>query len=197
LKRGLRIIKLQFIRKVIVVKTKYILLSTLLLILLTLSMSGQNAHKAKSKIVKKKSDISSLMGKPVYESTVDSLNTKVWIVSQKKSRDLMKTKAGKSMGTMKDINMKTTQETKNAMTAGTHYFIFDVTNITTGKALADSSAKVEVVSPSRIVASVTLQPMMNHFGGGVTLDERGEYLFTINVDVGAGYRTTQFKYKIK
>jgi hypothetical protein len=39
--------------------------------------------------------------------------------------------------------------------------------------------------------------MMNHFGSGVTLDEVGEYLFTINLNVGAGYKTTQFKYAVK
>jgi len=33
--------------------------------------------------------------------------------------------------------------------------------------------------------------------GGVALDEKGEYILTINLNVGAGYKTTQFKYKVK
>ena len=178
-------------------KTKYVLLSTILVIVLTLTMFGQTTHNVKTKTVIKKNDISRIMGKPVYESTVDSLNTKVWILTQKKHKEMMKTKMGKMMGKMKDKNMEMDKATKEAMMAGTHYLIFDVTNITNGKEIADSSAKVEIVSPSKKISSVNLQPMMNHFGGGVSLDEKGEYLFTINLNVGAGYKTTQFKHKVK
>jgi uncharacterized protein YrrD len=179
-------------------KTKYVfLVTTILVIVLTLTLFGQTPPRVKSKTVIKKNDISSVMGKPVYESTVDSLNTKVWILSQKKNKELMKTQVGKAMGEMKDVNKETDKDTKKAIIAGTHYFIFDVTNITNGKQFADTSAKVEIVSPSKIVSSLNLQPMMNHFGGGVSLDEKGEYLFTINLNVGSSYKTTQFKYKNK
>jgi hypothetical protein len=160
-------------------------------------MFGQTKYKVKMENIIKRNDISSAMGKPVYESTVDSLNTKVWILSQKKYKEIMKTKMGKMMGKMKEKNMVMDKATKEAMMAGTHYFIFDVTNITNGKEIADTSAKVEIVSPSKKISSVNLQPMMNHFGGGVSLDEKGEYLFTINLNVGAGYKTTQFKHKVK
>ena len=175
-------------------KTKYLLLSTVLVIVLQLTMFGQTPRKVKTIIQPK--DVSSVMGKPVFESTVDSLNTKVWIISQKKNKELMKTNMGKQMSKM-DNNMVRDNATKNAMMTGTHYFIFDVTNITNGKQFADSSAKVEIVSKTKKISSVNLQPMMNHFGGGVSLDEKGEYLFTINLNVGAGYKTTQFKYKVK
>jgi len=136
------------------------------------------------------------LGKPVFESTKDSLNTKVWILSQKKYKDLQNTKVGKAMGKM-DNKMTMDKETKAAVLTGTHYFIFDVTNITSGKQFADTSAKVSIVSATKKISSVNLQPMMNHFGGGVMLNERGHYLFTINLNVGAGYRTTQFKYKVR
>jgi hypothetical protein len=98
---------------------------------------------------------------------------------------------------MKDDSLTMDRATKKTMMEGTHYFIFDVTNIKTGKEVADTSAKVEIVSPSKIISSVNLKPMINHFGGGVSLDEKGDYLFTINLNVGAGYKTSQFKYEIK
>ncbi len=177
-------------------KTKYVLLSTILLIVFTLTMFGQTKKQVKTKSIIQPKDVSSVMGKPVYESTVDSLNTKVWILSQKKNKELMKTDMGKKMSKMNNTMVRD-KETKDAMMSGTHYFIFDVTNITNGKEFADSSAKVEIVSPSRKVASVHLQPMMNHFGGGVSLDEKGEYLFTINLNIGSGYTTSQFNYKVK
>jgi hypothetical protein len=160
-------------------------------------MFGQDKSKAETKTITKQNDISNVLGTPIYESTIDSLNTKVWIVTQQKYKEMMKTKTGEAMGEKKDTSMKMDKETKNEMVNGTHYFIFDVTNITNRKEVADTSAKVEIVSPSKKNSSVNLQPMMNHFGGGVLLDEKGEYLFTINLDIGTGYKTTQFMYKIK
>lgn len=174
-------------------KLKFVLFTTILIIVFAVTMFGQSTN---NKNIKKGKDVSSVMGKPVYESTVDSLNTKVWILSHKKFREVMKTTMGKKMSKMNN-EMEMDKTTKNAILAGTHYFIFDVTNIMNGKEFADSSAKVEIVSPTKKISSVHLQPMMNHFGGGVTLDEKGKYLFTINLNIGMSYKTTQFKYKVK
>ena len=176
-------------------KTKYLFLTTIVVAVLSVAIFGQFVPQTNKKNIKPQKDVSSVLGKPVYESTVDSLNTKVWIITQKKYKGMQKTSMGKLMGKM-DNKMNMDKGTKEAVLTGTHYFVFDVTNITTGKQFADSSAKVEIVSPSKIVSSVNLQPMMNHFGGGVSLDEKGEYLFTINLNVGASYRTSQFKYKV-
>lgn len=175
-------------------KTQYILISTtILIIVFTLTMSGQTTHDGKTMSGTNKNDISSMMGTPVYESTVDSLNTKVWIVSQKKNKEMMKTKISK----MKDKKSEMDKATKKAMMAGTHCIILEVINIKNGKEIADTSAKVEVVSPSKKISSVYLRPMMNYFGSGVLLDEKGEYLFTISLNVGTGYKTTQFKHRLK
>ena len=178
-------------------KTKYLFLSMIMIIAFTLSVYGQSKYKEKTKPVVKKNDISRVMGKPVFELTVDSLNTKVWILTQWKYQKMMKTRMGKAMGKMKSDNMAMNKETKKAAMSGTNYFIFDVTNIRNGKEFADTSAKVEIVSPSKKVASVILQPMMNHFGAGISLKEKGEYLFTINLNIGSGYKTTQFKYRVR
>jgi hypothetical protein len=178
-------------------KTNYIFLSTILIIVLTLTSFGQTTKEMKTKTIIQQKDISSVLGKPVFESIVDSLNTKVWILTQNQYKEIMKTKTGETMTTMKDDSLTMDRATKKTLMEGTHYFIFDVTNIKTGKEVADTSAKVEIVSPSKIISSVNLKPMINHFGGGVSLDEKGDYLFTINLNVGAGYKTSQFKYEIK
>jgi hypothetical protein len=39
--------------------------------------------------------------------------------------------------------------------------------------------------------------MMSHFGGALTLDEKGEYRFTVDVNVGGVSKTTQFQYAVK
>jgi hypothetical protein len=38
---------------------------------------------------------------------------------------------------------------------------------------------------------------MSYFGAGISLNEKGDYLFTINLNIGMGYKTTQFKYTLK
>lgn len=178
-------------------KRKSVLLSTILTITLTLTMFGQTTNDVKTQTTTQQNDISDALGQPVFESIVDSLNTKVWIITQNQYIEIMKTKMGETMDEMKDTTMATTKATEKALLEGTHYFIFDVTNISTGKEIADTSAKVAIVSPSEKISSVNLQPMINHFGGGVMLDEIGEYLFTINLNVGLGYKTSQFKYVLK
>jgi hypothetical protein len=181
-----------------IMKKKYVLLViAILVIVLTATIIGQTVSNSKKDTTKKVNDLSDVLGKPVYESTADSLNTKVWIISQTENKELLKTTTGKTMGKMKAKNTKEDKSTKAAIISGTHYFIFDVTNILKGKEVADTSAKVEIVSPSKKIISLNLKPMMNHFGDGVTFDEAGDYLFTINLNVGTGYKTTQFKYTVK
>ncbi|MFA7418056.1 MAG: hypothetical protein WCZ90_00115 [Melioribacteraceae bacterium] len=178
-------------------KTKYMILIVLMTMSFTLMINAQTNQKVKSRstIIEKK--LPSAIGKPVFESKDDSLITKVWIISQKKNKEVLKSSVGAVMNKMKDKTLPTDITTKEKMLTGTHYLIFDVMNSLNGKQVADTSAKVELVYPSKKVASIHLLPMMNHFGSGIILNEKGEYLFTINLNVGIGYRTTQFKYKVR
>jgi hypothetical protein len=177
-------------------KIKYVIFSLIIVIFFSITIDGQTSSNVKAKTNIKQKDVSSVLGKPVYESTVDSLNTKVWIITQKKYIELISSKKGKLISNMNNNIVRDKANKKSIMT-GTHYFIFDVMNIINGKEIANTGAKVEIVSPSRKVSSVQLQPMMNHFGGSVILDEKGEYLFTINLNIGWSYATSQFKFKIK
>jgi hypothetical protein len=174
-------------------KTEFLFLSAGLAIVLTFASFGQSSLDAKNKTIMKKNDISSTLGKPVYLSTTDSLNTRVWIISQNKHRDIMKTKIVK----MKDKNAKMDKSTKEEIMAGNYFIILDVTNIKNGKEFADTSAKVAIVFPSKKISSVNFIPLMNYFGAGITLNEKGDYLFTINLNIGMGYQTAQFKYTLK
>jgi hypothetical protein len=173
-------------------------------------MFGETTHKAKMVTPVNKNDISSVMGKPVYESTFDSLNTKVWVLTQAQHRKMMKGKMGQMMrremeslhkhpmmGQMSDSSMGMDMASRKAMMEGTHFIMLDATNTVTGREIANTSAKVQIVAPSKESFSVDLKAMMSHFAGALTLNEKGEYLFTINLNIGASYKTTQFKYKVK
>ena len=65
-------------------------LPAIIVIVLTLTMFGQNNQTVKTKTIIKKNEIPNLLGKPVFASTTDSLNTRVWIISQNRNKEIMK-----------------------------------------------------------------------------------------------------------
>jgi len=103
----------------------------------------------------------------------------------------------KDMKGMKHHDMGMDKATKEAMMAGTHCIMLDVTDTASGKEIANASVKVQIVSPSKKNSSVDLIPMMSHFGDGLTLDEKGEYQFTVSVTADGVSKTTQFQYTVK
>ena len=136
-------------------KLKNMLMPMILVIVFTAAIFGQTARETKKKTIMKKDDISRTLGRPVFARTADSLNTRVWIITQQRNREIMKTKVVK----MKDTDTKVMDKpTKEAMMEGNYFIILDVTNTSSGKEFADSSAKVSIVSPTQKVTSATLYP---------------------------------------
>ena len=191
-------------------KTKFVPILTFLVTVITLTVFGLTSHKEDPKKEISKPDMWSAMGKPSYESTVDSLNTKVWILTQAKHKKLMSGKMGAMMQSektsldhhptsdqMDDSTMGMDRTSKQARMEGTHFIMIDVTNTISGVEITDGSAKIQVVYPSHKSVAVDLKIIMSHFGSALMLNEKGKYLFTINVDFGGGYKTTQFKYAVR
>jgi hypothetical protein len=87
--------------------------------------------------------------------------------------------------------------TMDSMMAGTHHIMLDVPDAAIGKEIANASAKVLIVSPSKKNSSVDLKPMMSHFGGALTLDEKGKYQFTVSVNVNGVSKSKEFQYVVK
>jgi hypothetical protein len=191
-------------------KTKSLLLFTFMVIILKLTIYAHITHNEGVMTDKMDDNVSSTMGKPVYESTVDSLNTKVWVMTQAQHRKMMKHEMGKAMkhesaimheqpmtAVINDSTMGMDKESKKEMMKGTHFIMLDVTNTISGKEITNVKAKVQIVYPSKKNSAVDFKVIMSHFGSPLMLNERGKYLFTINVDFGGGYKTTQFKYTVR
>jgi hypothetical protein len=104
---------------------------------------------------------------------------------------------GKDMKGMKHKGMGMNKAMMDSMMAGTHCIMLDASDAVTKKGISDATAKVMIVSPSKKHSSVDLKPMMEHFGSGLTLDEKGQYDFTVNVNVGGVTKTTAFKHVVK
>jgi hypothetical protein len=199
-------------------KTKYGLFSMVLTLALTVPMFGQHAHDDKTRTDMKQHDVSSMMGKPTVDATVEGLHMKVWLITQKQHKDMMKGKMGQmmmrgatggmEMKGMKDSSMEMGEGMKgmkhdgmgmnkamrDSMLAGTHHIMLEATEAA-GQDIA--SAKVLIVSPSNTSSSVDLKHMMGHFGSALTLKEKGEYRFTVDANAGGVSKTTQFQYTVK
>jgi hypothetical protein len=191
-------------------KKRYIYFSTVLTVVLTMSLFGQVTHGDTTKTTMKHHPMVSMMGKPTVDATVEDLHMKVWLMTQKHHKKMMKEMKHEGKG-MKDSSMtmnedmkgmhhdgmKMDKATKEAMMAGTHCIMLDVTDVASGKEITNAGVNVLIVSPSKKSSSVDLKPMMSHFGDGVMLDEKGEYQFTLSVNVGGVSKTTQFQYTVK
>jgi hypothetical protein len=179
-------------------KTKYVLLSTALTIALTLPLFGQHKNDDMTKTDMKKHHMSSMMGKPIVDATVEGLHMKVWLMTQKQHKKMMKEEMERmGMGKMKDTSMGMDKATKEAMMAGTHHLMLEITDSTSGKEIVDASNKVLIEYPSKKSWSADLKPMMSHFGRGLTLNEKGKYKFKVVVVAGGVPKAKQFKYTVK
>jgi len=93
---------------------------------------------------------------------------------------------------------KAERSTKESVLTGTHHIMLDITDAESGNEIDDASARIDIVSSSDKNSSVDLTTMMmSHFGGGLTLDEEGEYDFTLSVNVNGILTTTQFRHTVK
>lgn len=170
-------------------KTRNVFLSTILSIALTLPLLGQHDEHGTAKPIMKQDDMSRMMGKPILDATVEGLRMKVWLMTQSRHKKMMKAKKHADMGVDK--------ATMEAMMAGTHHIMLDVRDSASGKEIADASAKVLIVFPSKKSSAFDLKPMMSDFGGALTLNEKGKYQFTIVVRVQGAPKSKQFQYWVK
>jgi hypothetical protein len=209
-------------QKEFIMKTTNALLATVLAIALTLPVFGQETRDEKAGTEMRHRDMSSMLGKPTVDATVEGLHMKVWLMTQKQHKELMKGRMGQmmmrgeeggAMGRMgmKDTSMGMGKEMKgmkhdgmgmnkammDSMMAGTHHIMLEVTDASLGKEIADASAKVLIVSPSKYNATVDLKPMRGHFGGALTLSEKGKYQIAVSVNVNGVSKTKEFEYSMK
>lgn len=77
--------------------TKYITLATALTVALTLPLFAQHSHGDTTKTGMTMHDMSSMMGAPTIDATVEGLHLKVWLMTQNEHKEMMKGKMGQMM----------------------------------------------------------------------------------------------------
>ncbi|MGA9118740.1 MAG: hypothetical protein WB699_05200, partial [Bacteroidota bacterium] len=166
--------------------TKITFFSAVLAIAMIPPISGQYMQDTQIKPEMKQQDVSNMMGKPTVDATVEGLHMKVWLTTQEQGKAMLKVKPDNMKG-MNDSSMamdndmqgmkREGMEADSKMT-GTHHMVLGLTGDSLGKGIANASAKVLIVSPSKKSSTVDLKPAKGFFGGDLTLDEKGEYEIT-------------------
>jgi hypothetical protein len=195
-----------------------------LIIALTLLLFGNHNRDNTTKIDMKQHDMSKMMGKPTVDATVERLHMKVWLMTERQHKKMMKRIMGQmmhhkmedtmghmsmsemddtSMGMgegmmgMKHDGMEMNKAIMDSMMAGTHCIMLEVSDATTKKGISDASVKVIITSPSKKHSSVNLKPMMKQYGSGLTLHKKGKYRMTVSVTVNEVSRTKEFLYRVR
>lgn len=101
-------------------------------------------------------------------------------------------KGVKAMAHLKDV-----REAMAGMGMGvTHHLMVMLSSVENGTALEKGLVAVRVQSPSgKVGKAVKLMGMQGHFGADITLDESGDYLFTVATKLEDGKkRTFEFRF---
>jgi len=135
--------------------------------------------------------IMSMMGKATFEQAVDGFNIQVWLITQEEHKAMM----SKHQEMMQ--RMKHDEKTHEAMMSGTHHIMVVLTNERTKKPVKDSEVKIHTISPSEKSEMQTLIAMVDHYGGGLNLTEKGKYTVMVHAKAGNKTPAASFEYEVK
>lgn len=192
-------------------KTKIYFFAFILAISFSLSTYAQSKPDSIQKTGTKPQDMTGMMDKPTYLASSGDLQFRIWITShedqnnkmeKEEHRSGMDTLVLRNMGIKNDTgsnsgNGMEMNKTMESAMAGTHQILVEVKNKVSGKETNASSVRVDLVSPTKKTSSLVLNmSMKDHFIGGITLDEKGEYQLKVSVIVGTISKTMKLKYKL-
>jgi hypothetical protein len=185
-------------------KTKIAFFATLLAFASIIPVLGQSVPEETPNSNWNMNEMRDLAGPPTFEATESGIHMKVWIMTQDEHRKLMEANESKTQqkdeygnSQQKDNAAGMDKATKNAMLAGTHHIKLEATDEVTGNVIENATAKVKVVSPSGKSSWVDLREMTDHFGAGLTLKEKGDYRFIVDIDHAGTTSSKEFTYAVR
>lgn len=168
--------------------------------------------------------ISEMMGKPTFEQSFEGMKVQVWLMTQEEHKKMMKQHMDESstetqthplneedlVRMMKDVDhgqkekgmMHDSKDEKHdkimqAMMAGTHHVMVQLLDEENRKEIGEGEVRLQFVSPSEQISTTTLTGMMQHFCGGLSLDENGTYKFLMLIEVDGKTYSAKFDYEVK
>lgn len=203
--------------------TTHLFAALVIAVVLSMPAVAQHRHEGQPKDNPKQHNMSEMMGKPTVEQTTDGLNIRVWLITQTEHKQMMKDHGmigsvkkdrHEMMGMMhgnsaeKDDHQmmndemqhegkEMAEETMKPMLAGTHHIMVIVEDEASKTDRESVEVEVQAVSPTDRNSTVSLSRMMKHYGGGLTLDERGEYRITVVVRDGERTVPVGFEFGVR
>ncbi len=157
--------------------------------------AAQHRHGIQSADTAMSHPMAEKMGKATFEKYLGGYHLQVWVITQVEHNKMMK---GNMMsGEMKHDMTGMGHKHMVAMMSGTHHVMVTFEDSTANKPPEGAVVDLTVQSPSKKSTTVKLTEMMGHFGGGLTLDEKGDYLITINAKLADTAHEAEFKYEVK
>lgn len=177
-------------------------------------------HHMKNDTKEQKNEMIKMMGDPVFEHSLEGIKVQVWLITQEEHKKKMNEHQKEMKQDMKDMkhgdmkmdhdmkdmdhgdmkmgdNKKPNSDDHSKMMEGTHHIMVVVTDEATMKEVESANVEIESASPSKKIEKTKLTPMMNHFGGGLTLEEKGDYAFTLLVKAGDKVVKLPMAYNLK
>jgi hypothetical protein len=188
----------QHFQKGFIMKKHDLLLMVILIFAGTLPMLGQDPSGAAGQTGTQTQQMS--VPKPTFETTVVGVHMKVWVMTQAEHKQMMEMQSSEkhddpdAMGADKSMAADTSK--MDPMMSGTHHIKLELSDDASGKKITTGTASVQIMSPSMKNATMDLTLKTDHFGGGLTLDEKGMYQFILTVVVDGVPKTAQFNYTV-
>lgn len=157
-------------------------------------------------------DVATLLGSTRVDTTMDGLRIRLWVITQRRHREIMRERSGSislGMGPVTDpnvpvpaldptkVNTVMKPSTKKLMMAGTHHVLLNVADSVSGSEVVNTSATLLVRSPGGKRSLLELRRMMGHFGIGVSMAERGTYQLTIDVNANGISHVDAFTFTVE
>lgn len=121
----------------------------------------------------------SLIATPTFEAVEGGLKIEVWIMS--------KVKEGLEQGDAGTDEMK----------PATHNILVGIKDAASGNDLLDSDVILQILKASGKTETVQLELRSDQYGGGIPMEEKGEYSLRLNISTADGRKVeTPFRYKV-
>jgi len=164
-------------------KSRLTIIGTVLSFALAMPILGHTAQDNMANAGVSMREAISTEAPPTFEATTAGVHIKVWVLVKE--------------GEIKDNDMSSAKATKTETSVGSYQIVVELKNEASGKDVAEATASIMTISPSSKNATVELKPIKNQLGCNLTLDEKGEYQFTFNINSGGVTNTTTFKYTVQ
>lgn len=143
-------------------------------------------------------NMSAMMGTPAFDKSVDGLHIQVWIITQEAHKKIMNEQMKDMMhGKEEGEDMHSMDhKSMDAMMSGTHHIMVSLTDEKMKMPADSAKVEVRIDAPSKTSSTTALSQMKGHFGGGISLNEKGEYLVGLTIALGGKLIDQEFTYKV-